>query len=181
MHEEETTHSRLFVILAISLIGLLVLGLLGIGGVFIIRQNLQQQAEITRPTPTLIAVVPRLTATATPSEPESTNTPAATPTNTPVVAGGNGTGSSRATPAAQVEGAPEDAAVEGAPAEEAAPEPTNTPFSIASLAGGDRGGSGSSAPAATVPDTGVGAMEAVFIGLALVSVFVLARRWRASL
>ena len=37
--EEETTggQNRLFVILAISLIGLLVFGLVGIGGVFIIR------------------------------------------------------------------------------------------------------------------------------------------------
>ena len=48
MEDEHTGQSRLFVILAIALIGLLVLGLLGIGGVFVIRQNLQEQAALTQ-------------------------------------------------------------------------------------------------------------------------------------
>ena len=44
MEEETRGPNRLFVILAVSLIGLLVLGLLGVGGVFVIRQNLHQPA-----------------------------------------------------------------------------------------------------------------------------------------
>ena len=69
MAEENTGQSRLFVILAIALIGLLVLGLLGIGGVFVIRQNLQEQAALTNPTPTLLLQLPNPTATFTPIKP----------------------------------------------------------------------------------------------------------------
>ena len=63
MRKEDIGQSRLFVILAIALVGLLILGLLGIGGVFVIRQNLQGQAALTEPTPTLIIRLPNPTAT----------------------------------------------------------------------------------------------------------------------
>ncbi len=73
--EEESGQNRLFVILAVSLIGLLVLGLLGVGGVFIIRQNLEEQAIASQPTPTLMAILPNPTATLLPTTPTPTNTP----------------------------------------------------------------------------------------------------------
>ena len=83
MEEESTRQSRLFVILAIALIGLLVLGLLGIGGVFVIRQNLEEQAALSRPTPTLMIMLPEPSPTFTPVKAAATSTPAPTPTNTP--------------------------------------------------------------------------------------------------
>ena len=86
MNEEEGRGTnRLFMILAISLVGLLVLGLLGVGGVFVIRQNLQQQTVASRPTPTLIIRLPNPTATSARVNIPPTNTPAPTPTNTPVI------------------------------------------------------------------------------------------------
>ena len=90
MDEETTGQSRLFVILAIALIGLLVLGLLGIGGVFVIRQNLREQAEVsTASTPTLTIKLPDPTATPPPATKVVTaSTAEPTPTNTPVVAAG---------------------------------------------------------------------------------------------
>ena len=89
MEEETTGQNRLFVILAISLIGLLVLGLVGIGGVFIIRQNLDKQAVASRPTPTLVTILPNATPTFTPAaaresasarRPATTDPPAASHT-----------------------------------------------------------------------------------------------------
>lgn len=161
--EEETTggQSRLFVILAISLIGLLVLGLVGIGGVFIIRQNLEQQAAAARPTPTLVSILPNATPTFTPAPPKPTNTPLPTPTNTPVLAsqpvsaGGEEAASSRG-------GEPQ-----GSPT--AKPSPTRTPVPGATGAG-----------AAVVPETGIGGLEAVLIALALTVVVFVARRLRTA-
>jgi hypothetical protein len=60
--EEGTGQNRLFVTLSIALIGLLVLGLLGVGAVFIIRQNLNEQTVASQPTHFLIKL-PNPTAT----------------------------------------------------------------------------------------------------------------------
>jgi hypothetical protein len=107
MEEETTGQSKLFIILAVALIGLLVLGLVGIGGVFIIRQNLQEQAALARPTPTLLIRLPNPTATFTPVKPAATNTPAPTPTNTPVLVPGS-EGEAAAVGAVEKEAAEED-------------------------------------------------------------------------
>jgi hypothetical protein len=160
VEEESTRQSRLFVILAIALIGLLVLGLLGIGGVFVIRQNLQEQAARSRPTPTLSISLPLPSPTFTPIKAVATTTPAPTPTSTPVLApgGGNATG--------------EQAAVGnnngGQPAQGVTlPKPTpNRP---------ETGTPGA------VPQTGLGALEAVLIAVGLVAVLFIARRLRMSL
>jgi hypothetical protein len=164
--EEESTHqSRLFVILAIALIGLLVLGLLGIGGVFVIRQNLQQQAAMSQPTPTLMIRLPEPTATFTPVKPDATNTPAPTPTNTPVL---NGDDSKPTGEEAAVGGGGND----DTPKVEL-PLPASTPGV----------GQSSASPAETpetVPETGLGGLEIFLIAMGLVSVVFVARRMRST-
>lgn len=154
MEEETTGQNRLFVILAISLIGLLVLGLVGIGGVFIIRQNLEQQAVASRPTPTLVSILPNATATFTPASPKATNTPMPTPTNTPVVSGEQGVAA----------GAPQNATPTSKP------WPTRTPV----------GGAAEAGVTNVVPETGIGGLEAVLIAMGLTAVLFVARRLRTS-
>ena len=74
--------NRLFIILAIALLGLICLGLLGLGGVLYLSQSNQEQAAVTPEVPTPIppTLTPTSTATATPTE-----TPLPTPTSTPVI------------------------------------------------------------------------------------------------
>ena len=157
MEEESTQQSRLFVILAIALIGLLVLGLLGIGGVFVIRQNLQEQANLGRPTPTLTIRLPTAVVTATPAQIPPTSTPLPTPTNTPVVV----PGSINADTAAVSGVENNDQGVKGLPL------PKSNPPQAAQIP-------------ATVPETGLGAFEAILIALGLVGVLFVARRLRMS-
>jgi hypothetical protein len=160
--EEETAggQNRLFVILAVSLIGLLVLGLVGIGGVFIIRQNLEQQAVVSRPTPTLMAVLPIATPTFTPAPPKATITPQPTPTNTPVIPAKSANGEEAAT---------NKGAGQSSPTPQ--PSPTRTP-----VAGSSAGaGSGN-----VVPETGIGGLEAVLIAIGLTGVLFVARRLRTA-
>jgi hypothetical protein len=158
MEEEGRGPNRLFVILAVSLIGLLVLGLLGVGGVFVIRQNMQEQTAASRPTPTLIIRLPQPTATPTKVVIPPTDTPGPTPTSTPVVdpnakgeeaAVGNNQGQAN-TPAPQ-------------------PSPTRTPVVQAEEAG-----------VTVVPETGVGGLEIVLIAAGLIAVFFIARRLRMA-
>ncbi len=163
MEEESTHQSRLFVILAIALIGLLVLGLLGIGGVFVIRQNLQEQAALVQPTPTLMIRLPNPTATFTPVKPAATNTPAPTPTNTPVV----GPGGAAAPGEAAAVGSNSGGGVPGLPL------PNKPPAGGASTAG-------DAERPQNVPETGLGGLEIVLIALGLVIVLFVARRWRMA-
>ena len=159
MEEEGRGPNRLFVILAVSLIGLLVLGLLGVGGVFVIRQNMQEQTVASRPTPTLIIRLPQPTATSTRVVIPPTNTPGPTPTSTPVVdpnakgeeaAVSNGQGQDSNTPGSQ-------------------PTLTRTPVPKAEEAG-----------VTVVPETGVGGLEIVLIAAGLIAVFFIARRLRMA-
>ena len=159
MEEEHTGHSRLFVILALALIGLLVLGLLGIGGVFVIRQNLQEQAALAQTTPTIVIKLPNPTATFTPVKPAATNTPAPTPTSTPVFAPGG--------EQASVGGNGKNDSGQGKPINIL---PTKSPVTGASEAGLPD----------PVPETGLGALEVVLISAGLVAVLFIARRLRAS-
>jgi hypothetical protein len=162
--EEEGGHqNRLFVILAVALIGLLVLGLVGIGGVFIVRQNMREQAAAARPTPTLLVRLPNPSATFTPTS-LPTNTPAPTPTNTPVLA----QGSSRGQEAASKQEGDSNQAPPTEPTE--APTPTRTPVAGAAPVG-----------STMVPETGIGGMGAALIGIGLAGVFFIARRLRAAL
>jgi cytoskeletal protein RodZ len=176
MEEEETTgQSRLFVILSIALIGLLVLGLLGIGGVFVIRQNMEEQALASRPSPTALIRLPEASPTSLPTRSVvATNTPAPTPTSTPVVAAGGG-GEEAASSQNPVIGTGENAEGAGGDNQAAAntpapnPSPTRTPAPSAETAG-----------ATEVPNTGLGALESVGLALGLIFVFFVARRLRLN-
>ena len=153
--EEEGGQNRLFVTLAIALIGLLVLGLLGVGAVFIIRQNIDQQSVAAQPSPTLLIRLPNPTATFTPAPKIPTNTPMPTPTNTPVLAPGNG----QEAAASKQESSPTPK-----------PSPTRTPVP-----------GGATAGTAVVPETGFGGLEAVLIAIGLAGVLFIARRLRMSM
>lgn len=157
--EEESGQNRLFVTLAVALIGLLVLGLLGVGAVFIIRQNMDEQTVALQPTPTLLIKLPNPTATSTPLPKPPTNTPMPTPTNTPVLAPGS------AQEAAAGSGKPQAQSTLPAlkPVATKAP-PTPAP-----------------AKNAAMPNTGFGGFEAVLVALGLVGVLFVVRRMRMAL
>ncbi len=152
-------NNKLFVMIAIFLVGMLVLGLFAIGGV-VIFGTINRQAA--RPTPTATLAVVKLpatpTTTSTPTAtPLPTNTPLPTPTNTPVV-------QATATPST-VEGAPE---LSGQ-AEEPIPAPTWTQAPEASVAAEE-----------STPDTGIGGIEMILIAVGLVGVLFIARRLRTN-
>jgi hypothetical protein len=170
--EEGSGQSKLFVILAIALIGLLVLGLMGIGGVFVIRQNLREQAELAQPAPTVIIKLPNPTATFTPvAKAAATNTPAPTPTNTPVlVSGGEAAsvgGSENTGNTPEQNNADQGAQTEG---------PILKPGATRAPSGGTSGG----ATPGEVPNTGLGGLDAALIALALLAVLFIARRMRLA-
>ncbi|MFQ5576381.1 MAG: hypothetical protein ACE5G8_05260 [Anaerolineae bacterium] len=151
--------NRVFVILAVGLAGLIVLGLVAIGGVLILRniRNQQAIAQVTPPpTPTLSVTeeVPTATATHTPIPPLPTEVPSATPTNTPVVLPTN-------TPTQ------DEAAT--ATAEAPPPTNTNTPVPVGTPAGGGE-----------VPDTGVGGFGLALVAVGLAGVLAVSRRLRRA-
>lgn len=156
--EEEVGQNRLFVTLAISLIGLLVLGLLGVGAVFIIRQNMDQQTIAAQPSPTLLIRLPNPTATFTPVPKVPTNTPMPTPTNTPVVAPGSASGQEAAAVNKQ---------------QQNTPTPNPLPIKTAAPAAKPAGNQ-------VVPETGFGGLEAVLIAVGLAAVLFIARRLRMT-
>ena len=170
MEEESTRQSRLFVILAIALIGLLVLGLLGIGGVFVIRQNLQEQAALSRPTPTLMIKLPEPSPTFTPVQSSATSTPAPTPTNTPVVS------AEGKKPAAGEEAAVGSTGAKSSGQQEGA---VGLPLPDKTTAGGT-GTAGAAETPETVPETGLGGLEIILIAVGLVLVLLVARRMRST-
>ncbi len=151
--------NKLFVMIAIFLVGMLVLGLFAIGGVVIFGTINRQSARPT-PTATLAAVKLPPTPTITPTPtvtPSPTHTPLPTPTNTPVV-------QAMATPSL-VESAPEMSGQ----AEVPIPAPTWTPALEASVAAEE-----------STPDTGIGGIEMILIAVGLVGVLFIARRLRTS-
>ena len=93
---EEDGGNRLFLIIAIGLIGLIVLGLFAVGGLLFIRNLQRSRAIADLPTPTQQVVVEEVIPTATftpiPPSPTATSSPTIAPTNTRVVQGGNGEG-----------------------------------------------------------------------------------------
>ena len=155
--EEEEGQNRLFVTLAIALIGLLVLGLLGVGAVFIIRQNIDQQTIAAQPSPTLLIHLPNPTATFSPIPKIPTNTPMPTPTNTPVVVPGSTNGQEASVNKQQQTPTPKPLF------------PTRTPAN------------GVPAGTQVVPETGFGGFEIVLIAAGLAAVLFIARRLRMSM
>jgi hypothetical protein len=167
VEEEDTAESvsRLFVIIAVALAGLIFLGLVAVGGLLLIRrtQNQQQLAQLTPAPVTVIEeVIPTATFTPTPIPVTPTESPTITPTNTPVVR----------TPSGEAAGSTEDGdggqdGAAGGAGQGATATPTRTP-----------------APAATtpangqVPNTGFGGFEAGLVAIALVAVLFITRRLR---
>lgn len=121
--------NRLFIILAIALIGLICIGLLGLGGVLFITGAFQSPEDIAvAPTPTIVppTFTPTSTATFTPTPtPEPTSTPTSvvhTPTSIPVE--GDGAAQEEPTPVPTVDPGPLASASATSEAEVTA---TNTP------------------------------------------------------
>ena len=147
--------SRLFIIIAIGLVGLLVLGLMGIGGYVVFRRFSESRAEIAA-AETVAAATAEAQATAeAPTEtpvptftPAPTNTPTVSATNTPVVPLSEGT----------PEGTPE--LTPGAP--------TAAPTATPALAEGE------------TPSAGFGGIGVILAGLALAVVAVVARKVRLA-
>lgn len=154
--ENEGSGSRLFVILAVGLAGLIVLGLLAIGGVLVLRnirgqQDLAQAVPQATPTLSIAAQVPTNTPapTFTPTMPPNTPTPTAT--NTPVVLPTD-------TPSTADMAATATAAA-----------PTDTPVPVGTPVANDR-----------LPDTGFGGMEMALVALGLVGLLFVSRRMRQA-
>jgi hypothetical protein len=146
-----TGNNRLFVLIALFLVGLLVLGLLAIGGVVIVG-NLNRAQRAARPTPTstlaIAQVTPTFTSTATPTA-TNTSQPTVTPTkvvqDTPTL-----TGDETATPT---------------PTQ----MPTPSPAPGATPAGEE-----------TTPDTGIGGLGALLAAVGLTGILFITRRLRAA-
>lgn len=154
--EPQEGGNRLFVILAVGLAGLIVLGLLSIGGVLVLR-NIRGQQEIAQvtpqATPTLMAVkaVPTNTPAPTSTPTTAPNTPVPTATNTPVVL-------PTETPSEAQMAATATAAA-----------PTDTPVPVGTPAGNNQ-----------LPDTGFGGLEMALIAFGLVGVLFVSRRMRQA-
>jgi hypothetical protein len=80
--------NRLFLIVALALIGLICIGLMGLGAVIFLSRSNQAQESVAQPLPTFTPLPPTVTPTDTPSA-TATNTPLPTPTGTPVVQRGD--------------------------------------------------------------------------------------------
>ncbi len=150
-------NNKMFVLIAIFLVGLLVLGLLAIGGVVAFGSiNRAPQAAQSTATSTLPAVAkaPTPTLTRMPSPtPNLTNTSLPTVTNTPVV---------------QATLAPEGDV--GGQAETSGPvTPNHTPAVLATPVS-EQG----------TPDTGIGGLEALLIAAGLIGVLFITRRLRRA-
>lgn len=96
--ENSQSGNRLFIIIAVALIGLICIGLLGLGGVLFLTASNRAQEDITlqitaTPTPFPPTFTPTPTPTFTP-----TDTPVPTPTGTPVVPIGGQAAQPTATP-----------------------------------------------------------------------------------
>jgi hypothetical protein len=145
-------NNRLFVLIALFLVGLLVLGLLAIGGVVIIGSiNRSQQAARPTFTPTLPPI-----AQATPTFPPI---PTQVPTNTPLPT---------VTPTKVVQDTPTLTGDE-TPTPTWTPMVTSTPVPGATPVGEE-----------TTPDTGIGGLGAALAAIGLAGVLFFARRLRTA-
>jgi len=168
-------NNRQFVLIAVFLVGMLVLGLVAIFVVVLFGLSKTPTTARVTATPTLAALVRAPTFTPTPLPPTATpvptNTAPPTPTNTPVIPPSATPTSAPLTPEVgpQAEPAgqmPSGAGVNVTPA--AQPTPTRTPPAGAVKAGEQ----------STTPNTGIGGIEALFIAAGLVVVLIVTRRLR---
>ena len=86
MEAGEGQSNRLFILLALAILGLICIGLLGLGFFLaFVRQSSQTPGEVVLATPVLLNSTFTPTPTITPIPPTPTNTPEPTPTGTLVV------------------------------------------------------------------------------------------------
>jgi cell division septation protein DedD len=149
------SQNRLFIIIAIGLVGLLVLGLMGIGG-YVIFSRARRGTEQVAAAQTAAAATAEAQATAEAPTEAPTYTPIVPPTNTPTVAPTN-------TPVVP----PSAEMAEGTP-EKTPAAPTSAPTATPKLAEGE------------TPSAGFGGIGAILAGLALAVVFVIARKVRLA-
>lgn len=176
--------NRLFVILAVALTGLIVLGLIAIGGVLLIRNmNNSQEAivqngedSLSTPTLELASVVeetptPTVTHTPVPLIPTDTPQPTLTPTNTPVVPSSADASVNGDTTTDNGDTATDDAdssTTDGGGVTSAA-KATNTPVPVGVPTSNNQ-----------VPPTGAGGFELVLIAVGLLAVLFASRWMRKS-
>ncbi len=166
---DEEGGSRLFIILAVGLAGLIVLGLVAIGGVLMLRnirseQTLAQVTPMSTPTLALAAQQPTATSTPPPAPTKaSEESLVPTATSTPVVAAGSGDNSQGGSQSGG------DGAAAGTPV---AVEGASTSTATAVVPVGTPVGS------TEVPDTGFGGLELALIAIGLIAVLFVARRLR---
>ncbi len=154
---DEEGGSRLFIILAVGLAGLIVLGLVAIGGVLMLR-NIRSEQTLAAQQPTATSTPPPPTPTKASEEPL-----VPTATSTPVVAAGSGDNSQGGSQGGG------DGVAAGTPV---AAESASTSTATAVVPVGTPVGS------AEVPDTGFGGLELALIAIGLVAVLFVARRLR---
>ena len=148
--------NRLFIIIAIGLVGLLVLGLMGIGG-YVIFSRAKRGAEQVAVAKTAAAATADAQATAeAPTEPPVPTFTSMPPTDTPTVAPTNTSVVPLLTET-----------LEGMP-EETPPAPTSVLAATSTPAEGE------------TPSAGFGGVGAILAGLALAVVFVVARKVRLA-
>jgi hypothetical protein len=181
MEEETTGQSKLFVIMAVALIGLLVLGLVGIGGVFVIRQNMrEQQLAAQRVAPTVVINLPQPTAAFAPAAPTPTNT-RALPTATPTAVTAPGSNGEQAS-ISQADGNAKPGEAEDAAGQKETVGETDQNGAngvMLPLPHNKPGASAATTPS-EVPNTGLGAMDAVLMALAFIAVLAMARWMRLA-
>jgi hypothetical protein len=152
MAPENNQQNRLFIIIAVGLVGTLVLGLLGIGGLTILsRLNKEQQLAKATATPVIkvLAPTPKASATAiaaVPAIPTPTATPVVVPTKAVSPTAGAVIPASPTTPTATA-------------------QPNKAVIPVNNKAG-------------EVPKTGVGVAEGLFAGFAFFFVASLSHAWR---
>lgn len=198
---EDGGGGRLFLIMAIGLAGLIILGLLAVGGLLFVRRarTAQTLAQLT-PTVSIILeeeVIPSPTTPATPVPATATSVPTPAATNTRVVqeaavpngeqasanGSSNGNTSNGTQAGASDTGGGGDASNSGnAQSSEASNQATSSDTSVANNTGGSNNQSQpaqvpANAPS-EVPNTGFGGLEAALVALGLFAVLFISRRMR---
>jgi cytoskeletal protein RodZ len=177
--ESENGQNKLFIVLVASLVGLLVLGLVGIGGVFVLRQNMDQ-AIAAQSSPTMVIKLPP-PVTPTPRMPESTNTPAPTPTSTSVIKSGEDVSPAAAsnlqTDADSTVSDGESETANAGGSNDGSPTPKPSPTTATTPIGGN---SSTGTAKTAVPNTGLNAFQTILVAIGLVTVLLVARRLRTS-
>lgn len=162
--------NSLFIIVAVGLAGLIVLGLIAIGGVLYIRSQ-NAALQIAQITPEATPTIDLANIDDTPT-PATTATPTSTQTSSPLVPADTPTPTATSTPVVQ----PTNTRVvaDGETGSDATPTATRTPIPVGTPAGNQP-------TPAEVPNTGAGGLELGLIGAGLLAVLFISRRLRQTI